>query len=222
MAHLSTAEAKRFYDRFGAKQDQQDFYEAPAITYLLDHGDFAHASSLFELGCGTGRLARELLLNHLSATATYRGVDISSTMVALAEEKLAPFAPRTTVTPVPGDLPLPCPPQSVDRFLATYVFDLLPDQEIRRLLAEAHRILQPGGLLVLAGITPGTTLVSRLVMGIWSGLARLAPKLTGGCRPIRLGDYLDSTRWQVKEHDVVVAWGIASEVVIAERLESEV
>ena len=35
MPTLTTSEAKRLYDRFGAKQDKQDFYEAPAIAFLL-------------------------------------------------------------------------------------------------------------------------------------------------------------------------------------------
>lgn len=219
MAQLTTAKAKRFYDRFGAKQDQQDFYEAPAIEFLLAHGDFARARNVFELGCGTGRLAQELFSNDLPPTARYHGIDISTTMVTLTEEKLAAFSPRATVTLESGDAALPCPAQSVDRFLATYVFDLLPPREIRRLLTEAHRILQPGGLLCLASITPGTTFMSRIVMGIWSGLSRFAPALLGGCRPIRLSDYLDSVQWQTKKHEVVVAWGIASEVVIAGRVE---
>ena len=215
MPTLTIPEAKKFYDRFGAKQDKQDFYEAPAVAALLAHGDFAHARSVFELGCGTGRLARKLLSDYLPSTSTYRGVDVSSTMAALATDRLSEFSERTVVSIYPGDTDLPAPSQSVDRFLATYVFDLLPEEAIRRMLGEARRILRPGGLLCLAGITPGTTVLSRVVMGLWSGVSKFAPTVVGGCRPLRVVEYVTAGGWQIKHHGVVVAYGIASEVLVA-------
>jgi ubiquinone/menaquinone biosynthesis C-methylase UbiE len=214
---LTTPEAKRFYDRFGARQDKQDCYEAPAIEFLLAHGDFDHARSVFELGCGTGRLARTLLLNLLPPTATYRAVDISSTMVALARDRLAQFSGRAEVSIYSGEGNLPAASQSADRFLATYVFDLLSEQELLRMLGEAQRILQPGGLLCVAGITTGTTVLSRMVMGLWRIVFTFAPSLVGGCRPTRLREYLSDDRWQLKHRRVVVAYGIASEILIASR-----
>lgn len=214
---LTVGQAKKFYDRFGARQDRQDFYEAPAIAALLAHGDFAHAQSVFELGCGTGRLAQRLLRDILPSTATYHAVDISSTMVALASEKLSAFAPRAAVTPYSGHSELPAPSRSADRFLATYVLDLLPGEEIRRVLAEARRILRPGGLLCLAGITPGNSLPSRIVMGLWSAFFRLAPSAVGGCRPIRATHYFTTAQWRVRHHRLIATWGIASEILIADR-----
>lgn len=214
---LTIAQAKKFYDRFGSRQDRQDFYEAPAVAALLAHGDFAHAQSVFELGCGTGRLAQGLLRDTLPSTATYHAVDISSTMVALASEKLAAFAPRAAVTLYSGQSALPAPSQSADRFLATYVLDLLPEEEIRRVLAEAHRILGPGGLLCLAGITPGNTLASRIVMGLWSVLFGLAPSAVGGCRPIRATHNFTTAQWRVRHHRVIATLGIASEILVASR-----
>ena len=59
MSPLSIPEARRFYDRFGAKQDKQVWYEAAALDDLVLHSDLANARSIFELGCGTGRLALE-------------------------------------------------------------------------------------------------------------------------------------------------------------------
>ena len=216
MPTLTIPEAKRFYDRFGRTQDRQDFYEAPAIESLLASGDFARARSVFELGCGTGRLAQRLLRDCLPATSTYRGVDISSTMIAIATDRLAGFGERAKVSIESGESELPARSRSVDRFLATYVFDLLSDEQVRSMLSEAHRILVPDGLLCIAGLTPGTTALSRMVMALWSGLFRLRPLLVGGCRPIRLGERLGD-RWQIEHREVVVAFGIASEVLVARR-----
>ena len=92
---LSREEARRFYDRFGAKQDDQGFYEDAALDALIRHGRFSEVQSILEIGCGTGKLAARLLAEHLPASAHYTGIDISPTMIGLSETRLKPWADRT-------------------------------------------------------------------------------------------------------------------------------
>ena len=122
---LGREEIRSFYNRMGAKQDWQRFYEAPAISELLSNGRFESAESVFELGCGTGSFALELLKNRLPGTASYVGADISPVMVGLALKKLAPFGDRAKVLLTDGSLVFSYPPESFDRFIAIYVMDLL-------------------------------------------------------------------------------------------------
>ncbi len=215
MPTLSTQEAKRFYDRFGAKQDRQAWYEAPALRDLVAHANLSDADAVFELGCGTGRFAAEILTRHLPASATYRGVDLSETMIGLASERLAPFEDRASVTLSSGEPTIPLPSGSVDRILSTYVLDLLPSDHIEEFLGEARRVLKPDGLLCLAGITPGTTVLSRAVMTLWRMVHSLSPARVGGCRPVRLAEYVRHPEWAVVHHRVIVTRGLASEVLIA-------
>ena len=175
MSTLTTHEAKAFYDKFGARQDSQSFYESSALEQLVAHASFGTAHDVFEFGCGTGRFALDLLQHHLPATAVYRGTDISTTMVDLATARLAPFADRASVTLSSGEDALPLADQSMDRVVSTYVLDLLPSGAVRRLLAEAGRVLRPDGLLCVTGITHGTTWPSRIVMGVWQWLGRRLP-----------------------------------------------
>jgi SAM-dependent methyltransferase len=112
---LSTEETRRFYDRFGAKQDRQ-FYEAAPLDHMLAHGDFGHAASVFELGCGTGRFAERLLREHLHPHARYLGVDLSTTMVGLATRRLAPWRERASVQLSEGSPSAPLPAGGCDRF----------------------------------------------------------------------------------------------------------
>ena len=215
MRTLTTEEARSYYDRFGAKQDSQAFYEDRALEALTEHAAFEEARSVFEFGCGTGRFALSLLQHRLPDTASYFGTDVSSTMVRLATRRLAPFAPRATVALVDGSPVLALKDASVDRFVSTYVFDLLPAPAQRQLVAEALRVLQPGGLLCLCGITPGVTASSRFVMGVWRWLFTRNPDWVGGCRPTSAEDYLPAEAWRIHYRTVVTAWGVASEVVIA-------
>ena len=49
---FSPEQARRFYDRFGIKQDTQSFYENPALDKLVEFGDFENAHDIVEFGCG--------------------------------------------------------------------------------------------------------------------------------------------------------------------------
>lgn len=218
MRNLTLEEARGYYNRFGIKQDSQAFYEDCAFKALVSNAAFQNAQSVFEFGCGTGRFALDLLQHHLPATARYRGVDISGTMVDLAAKRLAPFGPRATVSLSLGESALPQDDASVDRFLSTYVFDLLSEETLRQAVAEARRVLRPNGLLCLAGITHGVTPLSRVVMKVWQQLFARNPSWVGGCRPFRATEYLAAASWAIRFHTVVVAWGIASEVIIASPL----
>jgi ubiquinone/menaquinone biosynthesis C-methylase UbiE len=216
--YLSREEARRFYDRFGSKQDAQAFYEDAALELLARHSAFESASRVVEVGCGTGRFAERLLQAMLPATATYWGCDISATMVALARKRLAPFGGRARVDQVSGEPPLPVSSGGVDRFVSTYVFDLLAPSEIEDFLAEAWRILVPGGRLCTVSIARGHTLPSKLVMSLWSVVSHVMPGLVGGCRPIEITPLLSRPRWAVVHQGGIVAFGVASEVVAASRL----
>lgn len=216
MRTLTLEEARAFYDRFGSKQDRQSFYEAPALRALAANSRLAEAQCVFEFGCGTGRFALELLREHLPTSASYLGIDISTTMVRVAADRLAIFPSRASVALASPSLSsLPVPDASHDRFISTYVLDLLSDVAAHQVLLEAKRILRPGGLLCLAGVTHGTTRLSRLVMAGWQWLFAANPSWVGGCRPTSLSDSLATDSWHVRFHQVVVAWGIASEVLVA-------
>ncbi|PSN17020.1 class I SAM-dependent methyltransferase [filamentous cyanobacterium CCP5] len=213
---LSRAAAKDYYDRWGLRQDHQH-YEDRAVERLFQQLHLEQANGVVELGCGTGRWAQVLLAEHLPGTGTYWGGDISDTMVATAKARLHPFGDRAVVEQIDGDMPLPLAAGSCDRFFSTYVLDLLPEAEIEQCIGEARRLLVPGGWLGLAGITPGTTPASKLVMQGWQWLHLLKPEWLGGCRPLRLEPWLSPADWAIEFRTVESANGIASEVLVARR-----
>ena len=108
-----------------------------------------------------------------------------------------------------------------DRFVATYVFDLLSEDAIQAWLEEAYRVLRPGGLLCTAGLTDGRRLLSRAVMAAWRGVHAVRPQWVGGCRPLRLAAHLDGARWRMAHHAVLEPWGMPGEVLVAERMADE-
>ncbi|HSB63003.1 MAG TPA: class I SAM-dependent methyltransferase [Thermoanaerobaculia bacterium] len=214
---LSHEEARAFYDAFGSKQDLQRFYEDRAIDVLLDDALCESASAVAELGCGTGRLAERLLRERLSARATYDGFDVSPTMVRLAEARLKPWAGRARVHLTSGAPAIPLADSTCDRFLSTYVLDLLGEDEVRAALLEAARVLVPGGLLCLASLTFGESLPSRMLSRLWTAVHSRSPRLVGGCRPLRLAQFMPPG-WLVAYREVVCSFGLCTEVLTGARV----
>lgn len=212
---LSLPEVRAFYDSFGARQDWQAFYERPATGELIAHADFDRAHSVFELGCGTGSFAEELLAYYLVDDAAYTGVDLSSTMVGLARERLSRFGAKAHVRQSDGGYHTGLGDHTVDRFVSNYVLDLLSADDIRLVLAEAHRVLREDGLLCAVSLTYGEGLVSSLVARSWKSLHALRPSLVGGCRPLHLQDYVGPDNWRILHRKVVTGYFVPSEVLIA-------
>ena len=212
---LTRNQARDYYDRFGARQDDQHFYEDPATNDLITHARFSNAQSVIEFGCGTGRFAHTLLAHHLSDQATYLAIDQSTTMVKLAQDRLKPLDTRVRVLQTNNTLHLSLPSESCDRFISNYVLDLLSDQDIHTLLQEAYRLLQPGGLLGLVGLTNGFSLSSKIVSRAWNTIHTLRPQWVGGCRPLELHTYLFKPQWRITYANKIAPYKIPSEILIA-------
>jgi len=214
---LTHEQAQAFYNRMGAKQDWQAFFEAKATHDLIMHASFETAQAVFEFGCGTGTFAERLLTTHVSPETRYVAVDSSPTMIRLAQARLARFGSRVEVQQTDGSLQFDALSGVYDRFVSTYVADLLSAADIVEVLSEAHRLLRPEGLLCLVSLTQGPTWFSRLVTGLWTGIHRLSPSLVGGCRPLELRTLLQAHPFLLEYAHVVTAFGIPSEIIVAKR-----
>ena len=123
--------------------------------------------TVFEFGCGAATFAARLLQRYLPADARYVGLDISSTMVSLAQQRLKPWPGRARVYPTDGCPRIPEPDHSFDHFVSTYVFDLLAPGFTEQLLSEGRRLLVPGGRFCLVSLAFGTSRFSRAVCWGW-------------------------------------------------------
>ena len=215
---LTHTEARKYYDAWGGRQDTQSFYEDAAVDELIKYASFEHVERLFELGCGTGRLAKRLLTDQLPATAHYQGMELSQTMTQIARERLAAYGERVQVNLSDGSLKFSIPDQSIDCFLATYVLDLLTLEDIAAVLTEAHRCLKADGKLCLVGLTFGQSAIPRLVSWGWELIHAIRPSIVGGCRPIQIIKRLPENQWRVQHQSIVAKSGISSEVLVASPL----
>lgn len=210
---LTPAQARAFYDRLGARQDVQSFYEDRALAALIRYSRFEEVDSVLEFGCGTGRFAARLLSKVLPPGARYLRMDISETMVRIARGRLK--AEHAEVMLSDGSVRLPAGKGEFARFVSTYVLDLLGKRDIAALLDEAHRILAADGRLCIVSLTFGKGLLSGIISSVWNAVYSLSPQLVGGCRPLHLTEFVRDDGWRVAHREVVSSFGVSSEVLVA-------
>lgn len=138
----ATARVREAYDRMAGRYDTAI---AVAERALFAGGrQWAAAQSagdVLELGIGTGRN-----LGHYPADVRVAGVDISEEMLAIARGRARALGLDVDLRA--GDVEeLDWPDASVDTVVSTLSLCTIPDEW--RAVAEARRVLRPGGRLVL-------------------------------------------------------------------------
>lgn len=212
MRTLTHDEARAAYDRVGARQDTQSWYEDAAVDVLIAHGGLEDATLVLDVGCGTGRLAERVLE---AGAERVLASDPSPVMVGLARTRLAPYGDRSSVLEAFGVPHIE--DGSASHVISTYVLDLLSHDDARRFVLDAHRALEVGGRLCIASLSAGSGPASRAVSAAWHAVWRIRPTLVGGCRPVEVAPLLDSALWEITHRERVSPWGVPSEAIVARR-----
>ncbi len=113
-----------------------------ALLDLLPDGYAFTDKRVLDFGCGAGRTLRQFLAE--AAEGEFWGVDIDAASIGWLRQALCPPLNAVVGGAVP---PLPFEPESFDLAWALSVFTHLTDTSLPW-LAELHRVLKPGGLLI--------------------------------------------------------------------------
>lgn len=114
-------------------------YTARMVRAALD---LKPVDRVLELGCGVGRIGRELA----PLVAHWEGADISSNMLKVARERLGGFANVGLTELSRSDLK-PIADASVDKAYSIAVFIHMDKEDFYLYLEDLARVLKPGGLL---------------------------------------------------------------------------
>jgi SAM-dependent methyltransferase len=128
------------------RRGRDDWWSASFTRALLEAIP-AEARGLIEVGCGLGRVAKEVL--PLAPRLSYLGVDVDAARIGEAAHdfEAGALADRTRFLVGRGeDLPLENESADVVLFCMTLQHVASPDMALR----EARRVLRPGGTLVAA------------------------------------------------------------------------
>jgi ubiquinone/menaquinone biosynthesis C-methylase UbiE len=137
--HDFFSEISRAWDEHHASLEEQERLRLFAAHFRLRQGD-----RVLDAGCGSGRLI-PLICERIGPAGFLVELDFASGMLELGRGK----ANGNNVTFVPGDAhALPFRDDDFDRIIALALLPHLDDKPLA--LKEFHRVLKPGGTLVLA------------------------------------------------------------------------
>lgn len=114
----------------------------PPITRFAGEG---RATRLLDVACGTGRTLHQLARAHPALRLW--GIDLSPAYVKVARKRLETHADVTIA--VENAEHLPFADGAFDIVTSVYLFHELPRNARRNVVREMHRVLRPGGLLVI-------------------------------------------------------------------------
>ena len=113
-------------------------YTAAQLRAALD---FQPGDDVFELGCGVGRIARELA----GEVGTWHGADISTHMIDVARQRLDPFD-NVSFTQLKRSQLEGIADDSFDKAYCVAVLCHMDKEDLLLYLRELRRVLRPGGL----------------------------------------------------------------------------
>jgi ubiquinone/menaquinone biosynthesis C-methylase UbiE len=154
-------------------------------------------SSALEIGVGPGAALAELARGARQVV----GVDVSSAMLREARTRVSQQGKQARLARADA-LRLPFRAAAFDAVLSTFLLDLLPEPDLRPMLAEVSRVLAPGGRVVLGVLE----LPNPLVAQAWMTLYRIAPDALGGCRPVDLTRLLDGQPLRLIRDERLDGW----------------
>jgi ubiquinone/menaquinone biosynthesis C-methylase UbiE len=138
------------------------FYDrviAPGVTSMMAamssewQSNMASAKQICDVGCGGGQIMA--MLASQFTEAHFVGVDLSPDQVRRAEQRLAPFASRSSLKEGSA-LALPLPDNQFDVVYSIASIKHWSDQQ--QGLLECVRVLKPGGRLVIVEVDRACTL----------------------------------------------------------------
>jgi ubiquinone/menaquinone biosynthesis C-methylase UbiE len=184
------------------------FYERPSNRKALKGPVIERAQKIIDVGVGTGYLLSQLV-KVTSEKQQIIAVDLSQQMLKNSRRYLRKNKLMTErIHFKKGNcLNLPWPDNSFDLYVSSYLFDLLPEPELRKAIIDMERVLRPDGYAILITMTTELDGVNKITKqiyrimneiycigyhkGRWNAVWKfLFAGYAPHCRPIELGKYL--------------------------------
>jgi len=194
--HVLRGWSARFYDVGNA------FFGVPLINRRhVSLIDVAPGVRLLDVGCGTAKVLEAVHRRHGDGIELI-GVDPSPEMVLSARERLTGI-PNAKIRAGVGER-LPFAGESCDWVVSCLTTHHLPFRSKEKMIAECHRVLKPGGQLLISDFGPPRSIVGRFFARVWRGHSYTQENLDGAVRRIvrrtGFGDVRISYQGGVIEH----------------------
>lgn len=209
-AMVAQSEIGPLYDKLSGHYDiWAKLTESRAEKRALELARIHDGARILEVAVGTGQVFQEIVRRNPNGENT--GIDLSEGMLARARHRLSNHNFVNYRLIHGSAMTLQIQSSSIDLLMNNYMVDLIPYAQIPDVLAEFHRVLKPGGRLVLVNMTKGQSAVSNLYDRIFNCL----PRLSGGCRGLQMSAILQQHRFRVQTREYIQQCLFPSEVIVA-------
>ena len=206
----SKSAARRVYNRLSRVYDLLAGSSETQFMHLgLEMLAVGAGETVLEIGCGTGKAVWELC-HH--AGRVY-GLDLAPGMLQVAHERLLKDNLEGRVHLLCGDgAALPYSDHSFSALFMSFTLELFDTPEIPLVLAECHRVLQPGGRLGVVALLK--TVHSGRVVRLYEWFHDHFPTYVD-CRPINAQEMIQAAGFKLEKRQETSMWGLPVELVMA-------
>ncbi len=184
--------------------------ESKAAREVIRLSDIKGSEKILEIACGTGVLFEQIV--HRNPNGTNIGIDLSPDMLNKARKRLRKNTGKFKL--MEGDaLQLDFEDNTFDIVVNNFMVDLMPVAAFDNIANEFHRVLKPGGTVVISTFSFG----KKKINGIWPWIAKHFPDLLTGCRPVSFKTYLENAGFSITEIVEVSQNTFPSEVIKAKK-----
>lgn len=183
--------------------------ESHARNRAIGLAEIKDGQNIFEVAVGTGLAFYEIVKKNPNGINT--GIDLSEGMLGKARKRLKVLSNANYTLTSGTAFCLNMNNESVDTLVNNYMFDLIPFEDMDRLIVEFKRVLKSNGKLILVNMTEGERLGSKMYDFIYN----ISPKIMGGCRGVRLSEKLKQHGFKVEIREYHQQMLFPSEVILA-------
>lgn len=185
--------------------------ESRARRRVLALAEPGPEDDILEVATGTGAQLVELARRNPQGHTV--GVEVAAGMLSKTRRRLAARGLDAVEVLDADARQLPFTDESFGLIANSYMLDLLPRDEIPRVLAEFRRLLRPGGRLVMSNMTLGERRAHR----VWDALYARGIVLTANCRGVLAAPVLAELGFTDIEREYASQLGFPTEIVIARK-----
>lgn len=181
--------------------------ESKAAKKVIDFAGIKDNQTILEVACGTGIVFYRIVEKNPNGKNI--GIDLSPDMLEKARKKLKKNN-RTNYELKEGDaLHLDFEDNYFDCVINNFMIDLMPENTFDTIASEFYRVLKRDGIAVTSTFAFGEKRINRF----WYWLAKKAPGLLTGCRPVSFEENLLRAGFSIESKIAISQNTFPSEII---------
>ncbi len=205
-AKTSYNQMSRWYDMISGSSEKK--YRDLGLLKLKAHS----GEQILEIGYGTGHCILTLA-QAVGSDGNVCGIDISEGMLAISQKRILEAGLSERVDLHTGDaVSLPFASDRFDAVFTSFTLELFDTPEIPLVLKACHRVLRPGGRMVVVCLAKK----NGVAVDIYEWFHEKMPTAVD-CRPILAQNDLSEAGFSIREVDSLLMWGLPVEIILAEK-----